>query len=482
MMMMMIESTMAVRFPGSPSFCSSSAVSHYRSISTSEEASGVHVTSRRLAHSGCFNTPRNRFQRLNGNSFMRRTSRIRNRTRVSAEHLGSASDPGKQNGRPWYHPFEDISKSASENSGDARLTDAETARTVIEVNGKATMMFTDLINDEVHDNVIWSEVPYLTDEHGNIYFQVKHEEDILRSLTSENNFVQVIIGLDTTEMIKEMELPGPSEIDFGIEEVEGEDSDVEDDEEDEEEEDDSYDDEWVDVLEDVDDDEDEDETLGDWANLDTMRSSHPMYFAKKLAEVALDDPVDWMEEPPAGLAIQGFLSPALIEEQSDIQKHLSSNQSHDADIDQVWKAVENEPENLHIVSGHRHGSESSKDNSISEEESKKVDMPMKGTSFYKLEMIKIQLILADGYQAIVEVEDVRKAQPDAIVHSAAKIISHLKAGGEKTTQALKSLCWISKGIQVEATSEYSAERQLNDLLFPRINSKPQQQKQTDIRK
>lgn len=64
---------------------------------------------------------------------MRRTSRLRNRTRVSAEHLGSASDPGKQNGRPWYHPFEDISKSASENSGDARLTDAETARTVIEV-------------------------------------------------------------------------------------------------------------------------------------------------------------------------------------------------------------------------------------------------------------------------------------------------------------------------------------------------------------
>lgn len=53
---------------------------------------------------------------------------------------------------------------------------------------------------------------------------------------------QVIIGLDTTEMIKEMELPGPSEIEFGIEEIEGEDSDAEDDEEDEEEEDDSYDD------------------------------------------------------------------------------------------------------------------------------------------------------------------------------------------------------------------------------------------------
>ncbi|KAJ0099105.1 hypothetical protein Patl1_20230 [Pistacia atlantica] len=216
-MMMMIESTMAARFPAGANFCSSSALSHYRSISTSEEVSGVHVTSRRLAHSFCFNTPWNKFQRLNGNSFVRRTSLIRNRTRASAEYLGSASDPVKQNGRPRYHPFEDIAESTSENSGDARLTDAETTRTVIEVlygvdsvciavfrwfaylmfpvvyrgqvNSKATLMITNLINDEVDDNVIWPDLPYVTDEHGNIYFQVKHEEDILQSLTSENNIM-----------------------------------------------------------------------------------------------------------------------------------------------------------------------------------------------------------------------------------------------------------------------------------------------------
>ena len=50
-----------------------------------------------------------------------------------------------------------------------------------------------------------------------------------------------MIGMDTTEMIDEMELSGPSEIDFGIEEIEDEDSDVEDDDEDEEEEDDDDD-------------------------------------------------------------------------------------------------------------------------------------------------------------------------------------------------------------------------------------------------
>lgn len=48
---------------------------------------------------------------------------------------------------------------------------------------------------------------------------------------------------------------------------------------------------WVAVLEDEDEDEGEldesDETLADWAKLETMRSSHPMFFAKKLAEVRI---------------------------------------------------------------------------------------------------------------------------------------------------------------------------------------------------
>lgn len=52
-------------------------------------------------------------------------------------------------------------------------------------------------------------------------------------------------------------------------------------------------------------------------------------------------------------------------------------------------------------------------------------------------------------QTVLELEDYTNAQPDAITKSSSKIISHLKAGGEKTLQALKSLCWRCKGIQVE---------------------------------
>lgn len=47
--------------------------------------------------------------------------------------MGSAEDPVKQNGKSSYHPFEEITVSASDHSEDARLTAAETSRTIIEV-------------------------------------------------------------------------------------------------------------------------------------------------------------------------------------------------------------------------------------------------------------------------------------------------------------------------------------------------------------
>lgn len=68
-------------------------------------------------------------------------------------------------------------------------------------------------------------------------------------------------------------------------------------------------------------------------------------------------------------------------------------------------------------------------------------------------------------QTVVETEDFMKAQPDAIAHSAAKIISRLKAGGEKTTQALKSLCWRVKGIQVEVSIKELKNMLLDFTLF-----------------
>ncbi|PKI63499.1 hypothetical protein CRG98_016166, partial [Punica granatum] len=301
----------------------------YRSLLSSDEHAGVHVSSRRISHSSCFDMPC--YHRVNGggggSSISRRKNLARNKVRATAEHLGSASDPIKYNGRAGYHPFEDVAELASGGAGDARLTTAETVRTVVEVNSKATLLFSGVVGDEVHENILWPDLPYATDEHGNIYFQVNNDEDIMRALASDTHMVHVIIGLDTMEMMNDIEISGPAEIDFGIEEIGEEDSDFEEDGEDDDAEDDDYEEDWVSVLEDEDDLDESDGNLGDWAKLDTMHYSHPMYFAKKLAEVASDDPIDCMERPPVGIVIHGLLRPALIEEKSVIQKLLSGHNS-----------------------------------------------------------------------------------------------------------------------------------------------------------
>lgn len=49
----------------------------------------------------------------------------------------------------------------------------------------------------------------------------------------------------------------------------------------------------------------------------------------------------------------------------------------------------------------------------------------------------------------MEVEDVRKAKPDAIALASNGIVSCLEEDGDKLTEALKALCWRHNGIQAE---------------------------------
>lgn len=105
-----------------------------------------------------------------------------------------------------------------------------------------------------------------------------------------------------------------------------------------------------------------------------------------------------MEQPPASMAIQGLLRPAFIEEHSVIQKHLSDNQSSNIDVDQGVENVEDNLEHLGRINGHKHESGSSEDSSNWAEELEKDESPSNGTTFYKLEMIRIQLFSADADQ------------------------------------------------------------------------------------
>lgn len=72
---------------------------------------------------------------------MGRNNLRKNGIQASAEHLGSASDPFKQDKRLQYHPSEELVKSITENSEDVRLTAAETTRTIIEVSVYTNAVF-----------------------------------------------------------------------------------------------------------------------------------------------------------------------------------------------------------------------------------------------------------------------------------------------------------------------------------------------------
>ncbi|URE06143.1 hypothetical protein MUK42_16187 [Musa troglodytarum] len=307
------------------------------------------------------------------------------------------ADSLRRNSKPLYHPFEEIEELvASSDDEERRLTDAETARTIIKANSKATIMFSRFIDDEVHENIIWPEFPYLTDEQGDIYFEVNKKKEVLQSLVTDDKLVKVIIGLDNIEMLAEMEVLGPSDLEFGVEEI----SSSEDDIDDESEED------VMAILDEVD-QLLSSENTSDWTNLETMQSCHPIYFAKKMEESVSNVNLDWMDQPPASIVIQGHLRPAFAEESINIKK---VSYAGEFDMDQSLQS---------------------------------------GATFYKLEMLTIQIVSAYGNQSTVNIHNFREARPDVLAHSAVNIISRLKADGEKISQALKLLCIRQKGIHVE---------------------------------
>ncbi|KAL2508074.1 Pentatricopeptide repeat (PPR) superfamily protein [Forsythia ovata] len=91
------------------------------------------------------------------------------------------------------------------------------------------------------------------------------------------------------------------------------------------------------ILDDTEDrDEESDGSLHGGSKLETMRSSHPMYFAKKPTKLS-NDSVDFMEQPSAALAIQGLLRLSFMEQHSVIQKYIYGHQSSNTDVNQISK-------------------------------------------------------------------------------------------------------------------------------------------------
>ena len=102
-----------------------------------------------------------------------------------------------------------------------------------------------------------------------------------------------------------------------------------------------------------------------------------------------------MEQPPATLVIQGVLRPAFSEEQTVIQKHLSSRHLSNGDINEAQKLEEN-LESHGRINHHGHESSSSKDG-LNLMDALDESIPASEASFYRLEMIKVQLFTGNSH-------------------------------------------------------------------------------------
>lgn len=92
-----------------------------------------------------------------------------------------------------------------------------------------------------------------------------------------------------------------------------------------------------------------------------------------------------MEQPSAGLAIQGLLSRVFVKDPSDIQKHISDPKSTSIDKNKEGENLEDKFEDICTPSGDESGI-------------LQVENSRNAISYYKLEMIRIQLITAQGHQ------------------------------------------------------------------------------------
>ncbi|XP_044977894.1 uncharacterized protein At3g49140 [Hordeum vulgare subsp. vulgare] len=385
------------------------------------------------------------------------------KVRVAADYSDSLPDSKYMRDR-GYHPLEEIKERPKKK--DISLTDVETARTVVEANSKGLLIFPARVHNEPHGHVSWSEFQYVVDDYGDIFFQVPDDGNILED-DDANNPVTVLIGTDGA-IIGETSVVTS---DFNDHVVIEDSMDMHDD-------DSKVDTEITNIL-------------IEWGMPVTMRSIHPIYFAKCLTKAVHDNHGEKIDNPSNGVSIVGYLRPAFIEEESYLRSLFHSECNADGYSSEWREEYNREPRPASGTNGLIDGDKS------------RLDINDVGSSIdstiYKLEMMTIELFSVYGKQFMIDPQDFQDAEPDLLSNHASDIIKRMEENSDQCTMALRSLCSRKKGLTVEearligvdslgidvrafsgleartvrfsfnaqALSERSAEKKIKRMLFPR---------------
>ncbi|KAF6162395.1 hypothetical protein GIB67_012543 [Kingdonia uniflora] len=279
------------------------------------------------------------------------------RVSVASNYSDSVPHSFSHIGNGGYHPLEELK--VSKRCRDTMLTTAEIARTAVEANNNALLVFPGSIHCEPHGHISWAEFQYVIDDYGDIFFEILEDENILRDRGAINP-VNVFIGKDI--LLHGSNMSADIHINDNIPFEDGDFEVV-----------------HIEPLEDP----------LDWGMPDTSRYVHPVYFAKCLTKAINTKYEETMDHPSNRISILGYLRPALVDDESYIRGHFRidngdgySNwkgepQFEEGDLSTSFPLIDGEIFNLH-----------------SEDDGSNIS-----STLYKLEIIQIELLSVYGVQA-----------------------------------------------------------------------------------
>ncbi|XP_022956048.1 uncharacterized protein At3g49140-like isoform X1 [Cucurbita moschata] len=370
---------------------------------------------------------------------------------VAADYPDSVPDSSSYLTNKGYHPLEDLK--VRKRARNTELTAAEVARTAVEVNSNALLLFPGTVHSEPHERVSWDEFQYVIDDYGDLYFEIFDSANMLEDRGAHNP-VTALIGMDI-QMYESRTVGDYIAADsvygdvlpFGFDYIEAVETDLAD-------------------------------NPVDWGVSDVSSLVHPIYFAKCLNKVINMEYDRKMKHPSNGVSILGCLRPAYADEESYIRRLFYFEESEG--FNNEWKDLNGET--LRFES--------------------KSDRSSQRSTLYRLETMRIELFSVYGVQSEVSLQDFEDAEPDILLHSTAEIVERFREKGIRCNIALKALCK-KKGLHVQdatligvdslgmdvrvcfgvevrtyrfpfklrATSEVAAEKQIQQLLFPRSRRK-----------
>lgn len=370
---------------------------------------------------------------------------------VAADYSDSVPDSSSYATSNGYHPLEELKDHGR--ARDTMPSSAEIARTAVEANSRALLIFPSSVHSEPHEQISWAEVEYVIDDFGDIFFEVYDNHNILQDHGASNP-VTALIGMD----ISYYESRKMDHYDDNILDFDAEDDDL-------------FADDYFEVEE-----PSKIDIWTDWGMPGNSTWTHPVYFAKCLTKAIDVEHAKLMNHPSNGVAVWGFLKPTFIDEEFYLRQLFNDEESNSDSSDR-------------------------KDGDIVSYNTKD-DGRCDRSTIYRLDITKIELFSVYGAQSMVGVQDFQYAEPDILVHSKPSILERFGEMGTRCSVALKALCK-KKGLHVEganligvdslgmdvrvssgtevrthrfpfktrANSECAADKQIQQLLFPRSRRK-----------